>query len=646
MLPPYVASLPRKWLVGMALSTAFAIAAPAMSDEPTSQDRKANRATVSSASSRPVCTLPTRPVSNRTERPDFQLISAKLSASDPSEAPVAWWQDQVSQPMATDGTETTSLPITLESLLIRTLDHASQIRVFGDLPLIRETAIVEADAAFDWSAFAETRWDDLNDPVGSTLTGVPLDGRYRNRSENTALGLRKRLVTGGKLEAAQKLGVQTTNSVYFLPHNQGTARLSLNYTQPLLRGNGRLYNQSLVCLAQIDTRIAEVEFQRQVQSHLLEVARAYWGLHLERANVLQKHRALERVQAVEKQLQARAGIDAVVPQLKRAESEAAARYADLLRAKTGVKNAEAKLRALVNDPSLGTHRTTELLPLDPLIDTAPQVNVAQSLANALVYRPEVAQSLQQIRAGCIRLRMSKHELLPVLNAFTEAYVAGLQGGHDVPEAFGDQFSRGAPGYAVGLQAETNLGNRAALARHDRRTLEFRQLQNQYETTVKTLKLEVSVALREVTTSHSEMLAQKQAVRASAAQWETLSRRWELLPGDDGNGALVLENMLRAQERLMRAESAYTTAWVSYNLSQLMIKKATGELLQSENITWGDYCDEVEGIKTRTLHKSAYADNCCPTSPSLLPVEALSPEPVPPSAELSPIPEGVPPAPAP
>ena len=569
--------LPCQWLARMVLSMALAIGVSLAAEEP-------SRGVVDPS--------------------DVPRNSIPLDKTDRVEAPLAWWQSQVSQSLMIDGTETTALPITLESMLIRTLDHASQIRVFGELPLIRETAIIEADAAFDWSAFAETRWDDLNDPVGSPLTGVPLDGRYRNQSENTAVGLRQRTVTGGKLEASQKFGVQTTNSVYFLPHNQGTARLTLNYTQPLLRGNGRLYNQSLVCLAKIDTEIAEDEFSRQVQSHLLEVARAYWGLYLERSNVLQKQRALDWVESVEKQLKARAGIDAVEPQLNRAEAEVAARHSDLLRAKTGVKNAEARLRALVNDPDLGTHRTTELLPIDQPIDTAPHVDVAQSLSYALILRPEIGQSLQQIKAGCIRLRMSKHEMLPVLNAYTEAYIAGLQDRHDVIEAFGDQWSRGTPGYAVGFQAETNLGSRAAQARHDRRILEFRQLQNQYETTVKTLKLEVTVALREVTTSHAEMLAQKQAVRASAAQLETVSRRWERLPGEDGNGALVLENMLRAQERLMRAEYAYTQACVSYSLSQFMIKRATGELLQSENISWGDYCDEIEGIKTRRLYKSA------------------------------------------
>ena len=49
------------------------------------------------------------------------------------------------------------MPVTLESLLFSALAHSSQVKVYSELPLIRETAIIEADSAFDPTAFLESR---------------------------------------------------------------------------------------------------------------------------------------------------------------------------------------------------------------------------------------------------------------------------------------------------------------------------------------------------------------------------------------------------------------------------------------------------------------------------------------------------------
>ncbi|MEL6898204.1 MAG: hypothetical protein AAFP90_19065, partial [Planctomycetota bacterium] len=75
-----------------------------------------------------------------------------------------WWAPQIQSPLREN---TQALPITVDELIVRALNHSSQIKVFSQLPLIRQTSIVEADAAFDWHGFLDTRWDDISDPVGN-----------------------------------------------------------------------------------------------------------------------------------------------------------------------------------------------------------------------------------------------------------------------------------------------------------------------------------------------------------------------------------------------------------------------------------------------------------------------------------------------
>ncbi len=511
-----------------------------------------------------------------------------------------WWSIFVTSPMRPN---TESLPLSVEELMVRTLRCSSQVKVFSDLPLIRETSITEADAAFDWTAFLDSKWQDLNDPVGNTLTVGNNSKRYINQQATTQGGLRKRTRDGGTLQLSQQFGWQDTNSIFFKPSPQGTARMAIGYTHPLLRGSGQVYNESLIVLAQLDTDIATDEFSRQLQSHLLETLRAYWGLYLERANLAQKLQSLKRAADTLAKLKQRQHIDTVKSQVLRAKAEVGSRRSQVLRAEMGVKNAEDRLRALVNDPAFGDYHCVELLPVDvPTCDEIP-LDMRMALCTAAQSRPEVNQALRQIQAGCTRLNMSKNEVMPMLNLVTEAYSAGLQQTNPF-NAYDNQFNQGRPGYTVGLQFEMPLGNRAPKARLERRELELRQLRNQYQTTLNTLQLEVKVSVREVETAQAEMQSQSQAMNASTVELDYLEKRWEHLPGEDGTASLMLDNLLQSQNRLALNEFNFLTAQVTYNLALWNVKKATGELLQTEQVSWGRTC--VDDLPTIVVDKHGRA----------------------------------------
>ncbi len=522
---------------------------------------------------------------------------AEEDPAQPQDLAEPWWSVFVTSPLREN---CTSVTLSIEEILVRAIHHSSQVRVFSDLPLIRETSITEADAAFDWTAFLDTRWQDLNDPVGSSLTiGTPGVNRYKDEHFTSQGGVRKRTRSGGTVQLSEQLGWQQTNSTYFEPNPQGASRLVLGYTHPLLRGSGKVYNESLVCLAQLDTEIASDEFSRQLQSHLLEVLRAYWGLYLERANIAQKLQSLKRASDTLALLKQRQQLDAVPVQILRAKAEVATRRSQVIRAQMGVKNAEDRIRALVNDPAFGDFETVELLPTDPPTVIETPLNMSMALTTAVTTRPEVNQSLRQIQAGCTRLNMSKNEVLPMLNLVTEAYVAGLQPNSPFA-AFNNSFNTGSPGYTVGLQFEMPIGNRAPQARRERRELELRQLRNQYQTTLNTLQLEVKVSVREVETALAEMLSQHRAMEASTAELKHLEQRFERLPGEDGNASLMLDNLLLAQNRLATNEFNFLTAEVTYNLALWNVKKATGEFLQTEQVSWNRAC--VDGLPTLLVDK--------------------------------------------
>ena len=524
-----------------------------------------------------------------------------------------WWHPYVTR---TARVNSSPVPLTLESVLVRALQHSSQIRVFSDLPLIRETAIVEADAAFDWYGFLDSRWDDLSDPVGNTLTTGGAS-RFEDHQAALTYGGRKRTRSGGTLELAQDHGWQRNNSTFFQPNPQATSRLRLSYSHPLLRGRGVEYNKSLIVLAQIDACIANSEFKRQLQSHLLEVIRSYWSLYLERALLVQQLRSFYRAKKTVERLELRRSLDAVDSQIASARAALKTREAEVVRARTNVRNAEARIRGLVNDPAFSLEHNAELIPMDPLDDTVTNLDMSQAMAIAIQHRPEIDQALQQIKSAGTRRQMSRNELLPALNLVTEAYLAGLEPNEQFIGAVREQFSY-QPGYSLGLQFEIPLHNRAAKANLQRRTLELRQLKNQYQTTLETLRLEVEIAVRNVETGKPELDAKREALLASQQRLDYLQKRWQHLPGADLSASLALENLLSAQHDLTLAEASFSRSLVTYNLAQSSLLHATGMLLQEEKVHIQRSGGDVPQIFARKIGGRAQFNHMLPTVDNSIP----------------------------
>ena len=68
--------------------------------------------------------------------------------------------------------------------------------------------------------------------------------------------------------------------------------------------------------------------------------------------------------------------------------------------------------------------------------------------------------------------------------------------------------------------------------------------------------------------------------------------------------------------------------MTYNLALINHRRATGELLQQHDISWADYCNECEGVKSRVLFKptGSSAPQAVPQPVVPAPVPGASDEP--------------------
>lgn len=485
-----------------------------------------------------------------------------------------WWNDRLAVSLFDP---TKSRPLPLSELLMSTLYNSQYVKSISLEPLILETEIVTSSAGFDPGAFLDSKWQDLNDPVGNTLTTGGAN-RFLQDDLQNRIGMRQKNSYGGSFEAGQEIGLKNTNSIFFQPGQQGLTRMYVSYNQPLMRGYGQCYNQALIVIAEIDTRAGQRDVERLLADHLQKVIETYWELCLNRAWYLQRLRARDKGLAIQRELEARRDFDVLASQLLRAQAAVATRTASLARAEAGIRNAETKLRTLTNAPELMAIPNVEILPVNTLPHEFTPPNLVSELQTALSHRAEIELSLEQIRSSEVRLGMAQNELKPSLNLVLEGYVRGLNGNFSVDQSFFNQFSQGAPSYTTGFVYDAPLGNRAAQSRLKKRELETRQLMHQFQNTLQTVSGEVEISIRDIDAAHREIRGQQRAVAATEAEVNYLLERWRLLPGHDRAAAVILEDALNAQDRLVAAEATLAQSQHDFAVALAALKRADGTLL--------------------------------------------------------------------
>ncbi len=512
----------------------------------------------------------------------FSRKSATGLVIDPGAIPKdysSWWRSRVNGQINKMVPEV-SMDVT--SLFTRAVKYSSQIKVFRDLPLIRKTAVGEAEGQYDFRIFAEMNLRDINEPVGDDLkTGGEL--RYKESSKNLEYGVRKKFLLGTEVELKQNIGDMDTNSTFFQPKDQARTGTFLSITQPLLKRFGISYNRSFIDLATLDSSIAGEELRRNVESHLLEVSRAYWSLYLERSLLVQKERLARKSREIYEQMKSRTTMDVPPSLLARARSQVNAHELGAMQAEYAMLNAQSRIRALVNDPGLlnvdGLEIVTSQLPSHEKFD----IDFHNALEAALSSRPEVGQAVRHIQSAYLRLNQSENELWPDLDLFFQMYTKGIEGDYQYGDAYSNQFDEGEPSYIAGLRLQYPLGNSGAVARNTRKKLEIRQLLHQLDTTVQNILLEVQVSHREVEKNYRSMVQSYQMMLADDEEVRALYARVDYLLANNDPYGDVLYRLMDASERLTKSEELFTKSELTYNYSLYNLYRAMGILVKKNDI---------------------------------------------------------------
>lgn len=476
-------------------------------------------------------------------------------------------------------------PLQFDQAIWDALTHSPYVKAVLTVPQISQAKISEASGIFDQTPFVDSIFNDTSDPVGNTLTtGGP--SRLNEMRLDNAVGVRAKNQLGGTAELAQNLQMRNNNSVFLSPKQQADAKMLLRLNQPLMRGAGRAYMTSSLRIAEFNAGVTQHEAMRKLQLHAEAIATAYWNLFAARAIKMQAERGTERLIYLRDELLKRAEVDGLKSQLLRAEAAIARQSSTRARAQADVATAEASLRAMVNSPALADGPAM-LMPATPPIDEPFVVDRVSELQAALLYHPDLLAARDRIKAATTRLKVAENELRPTLNLVMEGYLHGLNGDYGLGDSMSDQFSRGRPSYAGGLNYQRPYRNITSKAILRERRLELRQLLLDLENTLLTVTAEVDRAIADVNFSYDDLVAAVKSTIASDEEVRYLDGRWQNAFVETTQPSLLLDELLNAQNQLIQAENSWARAQAEHMIAFAKLHVATGMLLNSMPIPVGE-----------------------------------------------------------
>ena len=233
--------------------------------------------------------------------PDYSRVATQQT--------IPWWQERCTNSILTNEPNK-ACPVDLEQLIWQSMQYSAKVQSILIAPKIQRTDIQIARGEFDRRRFSQTNYHSTSDPVGNVLTtGGP--NRLNEQFWENSIGVRDLNTRGGKSELSQMIIGRDSNSLFFKPNNQADSKLSLNYTQPLMRGSGVSYNTSSIQLAGIKTNQSIATANRELQIHAMDVVNAYWEMVLHRYLMEQARKGHERLQQIKAQLLNREGRDLI-----------------------------------------------------------------------------------------------------------------------------------------------------------------------------------------------------------------------------------------------------------------------------------------------------------------------------------------------
>ncbi len=408
----------------------------------------------------------------------------------------------------------------------------------------------------------------------------------------------------------------------FNPADQST--LTIQITQPLLNGFGRLVNDRYILEAKNTIKVGDSQFAQQVITTVTQVATDYWELVYARENVKVEQVAVAADQQLYENNKKQLEIGTMAPlDVITAQSQLATDQQALVQAQTTQLLDETTLLvAITKDPLVGPLTGIEIVPTSPIFNPAPvDISLDDAVQEAWKNRPELQQAELNLKNAGIEIKATKNGLLPTVNLFGEYSATGLGGierkstttttgltadtgapivdatGAPVPGLFepsaitaldlfafpggyGDDLNRlfnaRYPTFEGGINFTLPIRNRAAEAANATAQLNQRQQLVQYRQTQSTIVLNVRQTLITLDQDRAAIAAAEEARTLQQQSYDDEVKRLQL-------GTSTAFTVIQKQQLLTAAEGVELRDRINLIEAELNFNQAMGRTLDVHHI---------------------------------------------------------------
>jgi outer membrane protein len=413
-----------------------------------------------------------------------------------------------------------------------------------------------------------------------------------------------------------------TNNAFTLVSPALNSSFQLKLSQHLLQGFGLPANGRFITLAKNNRELSDVAFRLQIITTVDQIENMYWDLVYAYENVRVREESLAFSDRTLSDTKKQVEIGSLAPiEAVRAQSSVSADQQSLTVARTNLQ-----LEQLLMKNALSRTLHDQILANAGVVPTSTmevpqdeQVQPTEDIVNdALRHRAELVESRIQLNSQEQSNKAVRNALLPTLDLFayyggsglggqqnaynlcanesleeqTEAFCSGPDPAYgnvvinspfsrqSLGSTLNDLVNSAAPDKGVGLQLNIPIRNRAAQAAQIRSELEYRQLQMALQQTENKITIEVRNAQFGVEQNRASVASAQAAVDYAKQSLDAEQKKYQF-------GTSTTTAVLQNRSALANAESTLLSAMAAYEKSRIELDRATGTLLDHENISIDD-----------------------------------------------------------
>jgi outer membrane protein TolC len=319
------------------------------------------------------------------------------------------------------------------------------------------------------------------------------------------------------------------------------------------------------------------KFRQSVIEQVAGVMTTYFDLLADQEKIRVAQEGLQNAQKLLENNQTELKIGAVAQyDVLRSQEEVARRQQDLLAAQNTFSQDAQTLKAKISKSFNEQLATVEIAPTDKLPEPHPEdvPPLDEALKEAVSHRPEIEQADLDLRSQEYAIRYTRNSLLPSLYAGASYNLMGVNG--TLQPTLGNIFANDYPNISFGVSLSFPLRNRQAQADAARALIEQRQFQMTLQQAKNQAVWDVSKAVSAVAQAKSQLDAALNLVAISRQVLGMQQQKFTL-------ASATVEEVITAQSNLATAQGNVVTARAAYSKALIDFEKATGTLLDRNNI---------------------------------------------------------------